>query len=164
MRTADIARVANLLGALAVAIEDSVQAGSRDAALVALDSHPRRSVAHLSRALGRSHSATVRLVDGMAAAGLLERRTGSDSRSVALVLSVAGTAAAREVRSRRADVLERLVQTLDSGHVDHLEPILEQLLEATATDADSPWRTCRLCDEACCEDGRECPVDRAAPW
>lgn len=163
MQSADIERVANMLGALAVAIEDLVQAGSRDAALVSLDSHPARSVAELSRALGRSHSATVRLVDGMAAAGLLDRRTGADSRSVSLVLSPRGAAAAREVRSRRADALDRLVRALEGEHVQLLEPILEQLLEATATDADSRWRTCRLCDEARCEDGHDCPVDRAAP-
>jgi DNA-binding MarR family transcriptional regulator len=163
MQSADVERVANMLGALAVAIDDLVQAGSRDAALVSLDSHPARSVAELSRALGRSHSATVRLVDGMAAAGLLERRSGVDSRSVSLVLSAAGAAAARDVRARRADALGQLVRTLDGEHVDRLEPILEQLLEATATDADSRWRTCRLCDEPRCEDGRQCPIDRAAP-
>jgi MarR family transcriptional regulator, negative regulator of the multidrug operon emrRAB len=163
MQSADVERVANMLGALAVAIEDLVQAGSRDAALVSLHSHPARSVAELSRALGRSHSATVRLVDGMVAAGLLERRSGADSRSVSLVLSAEGAAAARDVRSRRADALDQLVRALDGEHVEQLEPILEQLLEATATDADSRWRTCRLCDEPRCEDGRQCPVDRAAP-
>jgi DNA-binding MarR family transcriptional regulator len=163
MQSADVERVANMLGALAVAIEDLVRAGSRDAALVSLDSHPARSVAELSRALGRSHSATVRLVDGMVAAGLLERRSGADSRSVSLVLSAEGGAAARGIRARRADALDRLVRGLDGEHVDQLEPILEQLLEATATDADSRWRTCRLCDEPRCEDGRPCPIDRAAP-
>ena len=163
MQNADIGRVANLLGALAVAIEDVVQAGSRDAALVSLDSHPARSVAELSRALGRSHSATVRLVDGMAAAGLLERQPGADSRSVSLVLSGEGAAAAQDVRARRAEALDQLVRALDSEHVNQLEPILERLLETTATDADSRWRTCRLCDEPRCEDGRQCPIDRAAP-
>jgi hypothetical protein len=54
-------RRCNVLGGLSVAIVDCVAASSRDAALVALDSHPDVSVAHLSRALGRSHSATVRL-------------------------------------------------------------------------------------------------------
>ncbi len=152
-----------MLGALAVAIGDVVQAGSRDAALVSLDSHPARSVAELSRALGRSHSATVRLVDGMVAAGLLERRTGADARSVSLVLSAEGAAAAADVRARRADALNQLVRALDSEHVDQLEPILERLLETTATDTDSRWRTCRLCDEPRCEDGRQCPIDRAAP-
>jgi hypothetical protein len=55
------------------------------------------------------------------------------------------------------------VRSLDSEHVNQLEPILERLLETTATDADSRWRTCRLCDEPRCEDGRQCPIDRAAP-
>lgn len=163
MQSAQAKRVANMLGALAVAIDDLVQAGSREAALVSLDSHPGRSVAELSRALGRSHSATVRLVDGMAAAGLVERRTGADSRSVALVLSATGVAAARIVRARRADALHRLVQDLGGDDLDRIEPILERLLAVTATDADSRWRTCRLCDEPSCEAGCQCPIDRAAP-
>jgi MarR family transcriptional repressor of emrRAB len=163
MQSADARRVANMLGGLAVAIDDLVRAGSREAALVSLDSHPSRSVAELSRALGRSHSATVRLVDGMAGDGLVERRAGGDSRSVSLVLSAKGTATAREVRGRRGHALDELVDSLDPDHVEQLGPILERLLETTATDADSRWRTCRLCDEPRCEDGRPCPIDRAAP-
>ena len=82
---------------------------------------------------------------------------------MSLVLSGEGAAAAQDVRARRAEALDQLVRALDSEHVNQLEPILERLLETTATDADSRWRTCRLCDEPRCEDGRQCPIDRAAP-
>lgn len=61
---------------------------------------------------------------------------------MSLVLSALGTAAARKVRSRRANALDQLVRALDGEHVHQLEPILGRLLEATATDADSRWRTC----------------------
>ena len=163
MQGADLPRVANMLGGLTVAVADLVAAGSREAALVALDSHPSATVAHLSGALGRSHSATVRLVDGLARDGLVERRSGRDGRSIALVLSPRGSRAAGEVRAQRALVLDSLVATLDADDVGRLSEILERLLEATATDAGSRWRICRLCEESRCEDGRECPVDRAAP-
>ena len=151
-----------MLGALAVAVGDLVAAGSRDAALVALDNAPSCSVTHLSRALGRSHSATVRLIDGLVADGLLERRSGDDRRSVAIVLTRAGIGAARAVRARRASVLDELVSTLGARQVERLAPILERLLEAAVTDAGAPVRICRLCDESLCESGHHCPVDAAA--
>ncbi|MBV9817320.1 MAG: winged helix DNA-binding protein [Solirubrobacterales bacterium] len=152
-----------MLGGLSVAITDLVAAGSRQAALVALDSHSGVSVAHLSRALGRSHSATVRLVDGLARVGLVARETAEDPRAVALALTDAGREAAGEVRRARAMCLDALVDTLSDAEVIGLEQALEQLLAATARDADSRWRTCRLCEEHRCEDGQSCPVDRAAP-
>jgi MarR family transcriptional repressor of emrRAB len=153
-----------MLGGLAVAVGDGVAAGSREAALVALDSHPASSVGELSRALGRSHSATVRLVDGLERAGLVRREPSGDARSVALELTAAGTAAAGAVRSARARVLDGLVGALADGDVKRLEPLLERLLAASAGDAGSRWRTCRLCEEPRCETGRRpCPVDAAAP-
>jgi DNA-binding MarR family transcriptional regulator len=152
-----------MLGGLAVAIEDAVGAGTREAALVALHSHPGRTLAHLSRALRRSHSATVRLVDGLERGGLVRRDRGWDARSTALMLTSAGVSAAESVRRGRAVSLDGLVATLSDGEVRQLEPLLERLLAASAADADARWRTCRLCEESRCEDDQRCPVDRAAP-
>jgi DNA-binding MarR family transcriptional regulator len=163
MQTAQRRRVANMLGGLSVAIGDEVAAGSREAALVALDSHPARSGTQLSRALGRSHSATVRLVDGLERDGLVRRRPADDARSVAITLTPAGAAVANSVREIRARMLDGLVDTLTGSEVARLEPLLERLLAASAADADSRWRTCRLCDERRCESGQRCPVDEAAP-
>jgi DNA-binding MarR family transcriptional regulator len=152
-----------MLGGLAVAIGDQVAAGSREAALVALDSHPAVSVAHLSRTLGRSHSATVRLLDGLERDGLVGRRPGEDARSIQLGLTPSGRDAATRVRTSRAAVLDGLVDALTVGEVRDAERLLERLLAATATDADSRWRTCRLCEERRCEFIGPCPVDDAAP-
>jgi MarR family transcriptional regulator, negative regulator of the multidrug operon emrRAB len=152
-----------MLGGLAVAIGDRVPAGSREAALVALDSHPGCTVAHLSRALGRSHSATVRLVDGLARARLVRRRPGADGRSLRLELTPAGRTAAAAVRAARAQALDELVAALEGDEVARLEPLLERLLAASATNADSRWRICRLCEEPRCETTGRCPVDAAAP-
>lgn len=153
-----------MLGGLSVAVSDCVAAGSREAALVALDNHPGVSVAHLSRALGRSHSATVRLVDGLARAGLVVRETGADLRAVALRLTQAGGSAAVEVRRGRAACLDELVDVLSDEDVAGLEPVLERLLAASAGDQVSRWRICRLCEESRCENAAQpCPVDEPAP-
>jgi len=152
-----------MLGGLSVAIGDDVAAGSHEAALVSLDSHPASTVTQLSRALGRSHSAAVRLVDGLERDGLVRRQRASDARSVALGLTLAGAAAAASVREARARTLNGLVDALADGDVARLEPLLERLLAASAVDADSRWRTCRLCDERLCENHVRCPVDEAAP-
>jgi DNA-binding MarR family transcriptional regulator len=152
-----------MLGGLAVAIGDRVGAGSREAALVALDSHPGGTLAQLSRALGRSHSATVRLVDGLERQQLVRRRPGADARSRTLELTPAGQVSAAAVRERRARALDELVAALGAEDVARLEPLLEQLLAATAIDAASRWRICRLCEEPRCETGNRCPVDVAAP-
>src|SRR5918911_4376543 len=108
MQSAQGRRVANMLGGLSVAIGDRVGAGSRQATLVALDSHQAVTVANLGRALGRSHSATVRLVDGLERDDLVRRRAGHDARSIRLELTPAGRAAAAEIRARRADALDGL--------------------------------------------------------
>jgi MarR family transcriptional regulator, negative regulator of the multidrug operon emrRAB len=164
MQSARRDRVANMFGGLSVAIGDSVTASSREAALVALDSHPDVSVVHLSRALGRSHSATVRLVDGLARAGLVTRAVGEDPRAVALRLTDIGEAAAAGVRRARAACLDRLVAVLSDEDVAAVEPVLERLLAASARDRDSRWRICRLCEEPRCESTiQPCPVDAAAP-
>jgi len=163
MQSAQRSRVANMLGGLSVAIGDAVAAGSQESALVALDSHPAGTIARLSRALGRSHSATVRLVDGLERNGLVRRERADDPRAIALTLTAAGAAAAARVRAARARTLDGLVDALVDEDVARLEPLLERLLAAGAVDADSRWRTCRLCDEPRCEGDRRCPVDAAAP-
>jgi DNA-binding MarR family transcriptional regulator len=127
-------------------IGDRVATASGRAALVALDSHPGVSVAHLGRALGRSHSATVRLIDGLARSGLVTREPGQDTRAVALQLTDAGEQAAAEIRRARAACLDKLVDTLNDEEVAGLEPVLERLLASSATDRDSRWRICRLCE------------------
>ncbi|MGH2743362.1 MAG: winged helix DNA-binding protein, partial [Thermoleophilaceae bacterium] len=98
------ARGANLLGAVSLAVADRVrdaaergtgQGGSAPAALVSLagylDGSPIDSV---RGPLGLTHSATVRVVDRLVAAGLARRRGGADRRSVAVELTPAGRSTA----------------------------------------------------------------------
>src|ERR1700722_8447549 len=93
----DESRLANLLAAAALGLTDRLhELGSEAAgvdtaaatafvALVAFS--PHGSLRTLSQILGLTHSGTVRLVDRLAAAGLVTREPGRDERSRAVTLT-----------------------------------------------------------------------------
>jgi len=156
-------RTANLLGAIAVALADELQAAaaavaghgaSGPAALVLLgDLAGGATIEELRRALGLTHSGTVRLVDRLVAGGLVERRVGGDARSVSLHLSPSGRRTARRVLAARETALERALIALEPRQRVQLDGLLATLrreLEAPRR------RVCRLCDTAAC--GR-CPAE-----
>jgi hypothetical protein len=98
----------------------------------------------------------VRLVDRLAADGLVERRRGSDQRSAALHLTPEGRREARRVLADRAvlmhSVLTLLTSDQQAGIVAGAEAVLSQL-------AAGEGRVCRLCDlEACGRARGRCPV------
>ncbi|MDA0674285.1 MAG: MarR family transcriptional regulator, partial [Cyanobacteria bacterium] len=104
-------RTANLLGALALGLADSIQqvaatqaesGGETAAALVTLGAEPGLSLNHLRQILHLSQPGTVRLVDRLASQGLVERRSGRDGRTLALYLTPAGQARRQRIlRDRR---------------------------------------------------------------
>jgi MarR family transcriptional repressor of emrRAB len=158
------ARTANLLGALGVVLADALAdsaepagGSSTAAALVALlGPSAGASIDALAGVVGLSHSGTVRLVDRLAADGLLERRRGADQRSAALVLTAAGRRAARQVLRRREANLQVLLGVVTSDQQAALVEITERLLSGSR--AAEP-RICRLCDlEACGRSRGRCPV------
>lgn len=175
-------RLANVLGAFALAVSDELEAataqaaghtGAGPAALVALsDLLAGRSVDELRRAVGLTHSGGVRVVDRLVGEGLAERRPGPDGRTVALALTPAGRRLAGDVRHARQASLRRVVEVLDDGEQAELSAILDKLvagavgrrLEARAAGATPPggW-LCRLCDTVACQrpEGR-CPAANAA--
>jgi MarR family transcriptional regulator, negative regulator of the multidrug operon emrRAB len=170
---ADPAREANLLGAVALAVADrlrasaergSGQGGSAPAALVSLagylDGGPIDS---LRAPLGLTHSAAVRVVDRLVAAGLVRRREGADRRSVAVAITPAGRKAAERAARARAEALEAALAALDPAERAELARLHEKIL-ATLTDGRATaGHICRLCDaEACGHFLGRCPVTRAA--
>jgi MarR family transcriptional regulator, negative regulator of the multidrug operon emrRAB len=170
---ADAAREANLLGAVSLAVADRVRAaaergagqgGSAPAALISLagylDGSPIDSV---RGPLGLTHSATVRVVDRLVAAGLARRREGPDRRSVAVELTPAGYSAAEEAVRARAEALEDALAELDADERAQLARLHEKVLATLTEGRASAGRICRLCDSHACghEEGR-CPVTRAA--
>jgi MarR family transcriptional repressor of emrRAB len=149
-------RDANVVGALALALADDLRAateragghgGSGAAALVALDGPVAgSSIDVLSRVCGISHSGTVRLVDRLEAAELVERRLGADGRAVALWLTPAGRRVARRILARR----EAALAVLTPDERAALARAAETVLAAMAGRDAAEHRICRLCDTEAC--------------
>ena len=156
-------RLANLLGVTALVAGDRMRAavahGSGPAALVHLQAWPGGSIEELRRVLGISQPAAVRVVDRLAADGLLERRPGRDARTLALHLTREGDAAADEVLAARAGALRSMLSALHEDERERLAPLLERLVASLADDRSGALTTCRLCDRDACTSGPGCPLD-----
>ena len=171
---AQAAHEANVLGALSLAICGRIQdaaerstalGASAPAALVALDGYlTGQPIDALRRVLGLTHSGTVRLVDRLAAAGLVERRVGTrDARAVPLGLTPAGRRVARRVLAAREAALEEVLSVLSTEERATLADLHDRLLGGMVSSREDSRRTCRLCDPVGCghHEGR-CPATRAA--
>lgn len=178
----DSARFANLVATVAVALSDQVreaaehasgQTGSGPAALVMLSQSLRAgTMDDLRRAIGLTPSGAVRLVDRLVEDGLVERRAGSDQRSLALVLTRSGRAAARRIAKARAGVVTNALLDVSAADRKVLHRIVEQLTESITVqrlEGRAEGRVpaggwlCRLCDQAACgrPEGR-CPAQTSA--
>jgi MarR family transcriptional regulator, negative regulator of the multidrug operon emrRAB len=166
-------RSANLLGSVSLSVVDRVRAataarsdsaGEGDAGLVTLGTFLNgASVEELSRALGLSHSATVRLVDRLERRGDVQRRPGHDRRSLAVVATAQGRARAKDTLEAREAALEELLEPLTERERAHLAFLHSKLLERLVELDARPANVCRLCDADGCGhyEGR-CPVTEAA--
>jgi DNA-binding MarR family transcriptional regulator len=159
-------RLENTLAALVVAINDKLLEGlanssdlgpSDTAALVVLSRVPQRIEA-VSRQLGLSHSATVRLVDRLDAAGLARRRPGRDARSVSVALTARGVRSARRLLAEREHILSVALADLTVTERAALAGVVERLLVRLARDWTTAMQICRLCDIPGCEADGACPV------
>ncbi|HKG67145.1 MAG TPA: MarR family transcriptional regulator [Solirubrobacteraceae bacterium] len=156
----------NALGALALEVTRRVQEAGEDAsphgasvpaALTALHGLTGgQSIDALRRVVGLTHSGAVRLVDRLAAAGLVERRVGADGRAVALQLTPEGRRAARRVLARREAAIETVVAPLTARERAELARLHERLLASLTDAGQDRRRVCRLCDVEAC--GRDCPA------
>jgi DNA-binding MarR family transcriptional regulator len=163
-------RLENLLGALVLGVSDSLSSavetaaghpGALAAGLAVLAQDPGLGIEQLKRQLARTQSATVRVVDQLVAEGQAERRAGHDHRSVSVVLTDRGTAAAARVLDARSAVLRDALAVLDAGERRVLTAVLEKVLAAITTDRARAEQICRLCDLGACP-LPACPVDCAA--
>jgi DNA-binding MarR family transcriptional regulator len=171
---------ANALGALSLVVADRMNTAvepiaalgpSAPAALAAMREFiDGGSVTQLSSVLGLTHSGTVRLVDRLAAEGLVERTEAQDGRAVSVVLTRSGRRAAARILQEREKSLATALSVLSPDEIDNLAAALDTMLttvtlaraeerSARANDRPQPW-LCRLCDVAAC--GRSegnCPVN-----
>jgi MarR family transcriptional regulator, negative regulator of the multidrug operon emrRAB len=154
--------VANLLGALALGVSDRLSANSDAAALITLLERDELTIEWLRRIVGLSHSATVRVVDRLAAEGLVERLAGHDGRSVFVRLSARGRRVATRARGAREAQLTELVRPLNDEERAALVALADKLAVQLVTGRWQARSVCRLCDHGSCAEAGHCPVDRAA--
>jgi DNA-binding MarR family transcriptional regulator len=112
----------------------------------------------LRERVGLSQPGTVRLVDRLAAAGMLQR-SARKGRSVGLVVTPSGRRALRKWIELRDAALAEVTRGLDADDIDVLHGLLRKSIESTARDRVGADRTCRTCDWPAC--GRDCPVDQS---
>jgi DNA-binding MarR family transcriptional regulator len=161
-------KTANIVGALALAVADAVlreaegkapEPGPAAAAISLLAHEPGMSVDRLRRALGLSHPGAVRLVDRLAANGVVVRKSSErDGRAVALHLTDAGRKACAKIRAARRGTLARMLNALDADERATLGTLTEKMLRGLIEGVDHAYSVCRLCDEVACAD---CPVEGA---
>ena len=154
----------NLLGVVGLAVAELIQSSSREilkhagetpAALVVIGYDLGPSNDLLRRVLGLSHSGTVRLVDRLVDDGLVERRDGSDGRSVALYVTKRGRGLREKILAGRLAAIRPLLAGLSDAEQKTLTSLLHKMLASLET-TDMERRTlCRLCDNRVCSD---CPI------
>lgn len=115
-------------------VEESVTL-SQFRTLVVLRAHGVSTLKRLAQRLGVNASTTVRAVDRLVAAGLVERREGApDRREVAIGLTDAGRRMVDRVTARRRAAITRIVRKMP---VEHRAALVEALV-AFAEAADEP--------------------------
>jgi MarR family transcriptional repressor of emrRAB len=156
--------LANLLGALSLAVMDRIEQGARDllghggetpAALVVIGYGPGMTNDKLRRILSRSHSGAVRLVDRLVSDGLVERRPGKDGREVALHLTAKGAAARKNLLASRISAVASFVDVLSPSERKRLGELIGAMLARQDTSELDRFTICRMCDSRVCTN---CPL------
>ncbi|HKP25454.1 MAG TPA: MarR family transcriptional regulator [Dongiaceae bacterium] len=156
----------NVIGAFALAVADDLKDAMQDladgnesacSALIVIGQESGLSVDRLSKILGLSQPGTVRLVDRLAEAKLVERKTSSDRRSVALRLTDAGKRQVKSLLVGRQHALSQALRGLDDWERSTLSAIANKVLRGLEHSTVECDRRCRLCDDASCPD-ETCPM------
>ncbi len=162
-------RIANLLGAVGIALNDSqlhviTPNGSftpvEVAAINTIGQGEGLSIAAVKTTIGLTHPGTIRVVDRLSEKGFVERRNGPDGRTLAIHLTASGRAMWKRQRKARASVLESVIEALTPEQREALPGVLAGLLTALTVDEDQAEAICRLCDESSCPQ-TICPVTNA---
>lgn len=133
----------------------AAQGGGAPAALVQIADHPGLTIEELRRRIGLSHSTVVRLLDRLAARGLIRRdRNQQDARTAGLRLTEQGQGVARSVLAARKEVTAAIIARLTPDRQRDLESLLDEMLAGIPV---TPGHASLLC-RVCCL--RDCPADR----
>jgi MarR family transcriptional repressor of emrRAB len=156
----------NVVGAFVLALADDFKGAMQDlvdgnesacSALIVIGQESGLSVDRLSKILRLSQPGTVRLVDRLAEAKLVERKTGSDRRSVALRLTETGKRQVKSLVIGRQHALTEALRGLDNWERSTLAAIASKVLRGLDHSTVECDRRCRLCDDGACPD-ETCPM------
>ena len=156
----------NVIGAFALALADDFKGAMEDlaegnesacAALIVIGQESGLSVDRLSKIMKLSQPGTVRLIDRLAEAKLVERKTGTDRRSVALRLTEAGKRQVKSLLVGRQHALLQALRGLDDWERSTLSAIADKVLRGLGHGEVECDRRCRLCSDATCPD-ESCPM------
>jgi DNA-binding MarR family transcriptional regulator len=156
----------NVIGALALALADDFTRAMEDlaegnesacAALIVIGQESGLSIDRLSKVLRLSQPGTVRLVDRLAEAKLVERKSGADRRAVALRLTEAGKRQVKALLVGRQHALADALRGLDDWERSTLAAIAAKVLRGLDHSTVECDRRCRLCDDVSCPD-ETCPM------
>jgi MarR family transcriptional repressor of emrRAB len=89
----------------------------------------------------------------------LERRAGSDGRTLALFLTEAGQQRRLAVLAQRQQQLRLALDCLSAPEKKQLTKLLEKMLAVMTTDKLRAYTLCRLCEEEVCPEDL-CPVEQ----
>lgn len=164
----------NVIAAAVLAVADRIRhavehaagrAGGGAGALTALYGWAdREPIEALAAGLSLSHSRAVRVIDGLAADGLVQRQPDPHDRRRALIhLTPAGRRTCRRMLRAREDALRRALRTLGDDQRATLATLAETLVEDAVSDRRGSRLICRFCDtRACGHHEARCPTTRRA--
>jgi DNA-binding MarR family transcriptional regulator len=159
--------LANKLAALAAVLDRGLTAAfeplspSSTAAILTLKYRQPLTATELSRIIGLSQPATVRLLERLLATGLVERAPLAGIKEVRLSLSREGETRAEELQRVRLSTSWALLEQLSPIERLALHGLIDKLVTVPVTDRQVARHLCRFCDHALCE-GALCPIGCAA--
>jgi DNA-binding MarR family transcriptional regulator len=156
----------NKLGAFGVLICDAMEnalnglSPSAAALLLTLYYRPSVTITQLAEVAGIAQPTAVRVLDGLARRGWLERQSRI-GRTTPLLLTGAGKEQAQSLQAARLRGMDRLLAALPEQDRITFERSLDTILAAATSSRAFARTTCRLCDHAAC-DGPLCPIGTRA--
>lgn len=167
----DSDRVANLLGAAALALTDRAVGDatrvaqlstSSAAAVVTLSASSGLSVSELGRRVGLTQPAAARMVDTLESGELVERLPSTVNRRwVTVQLTDRGRRVVDQLLTTRNVALVEVVDALDDDDLHALDELLQKILTRLYGHVGHAQYLCRLCDRGRCTRTAPCPVGQA---
>lgn len=168
-RTDHSPRLANVTGAVGLAIADAIRSAESQlpppadhpsclAALNLLAWLPGTTAPQLAHALNLSQPATQRVIDRLAEASLIVRELRPGERRLRLRCTPKARRVIRRHRASRTAAVNNALATLTDDEAIQLEHLLDRVAANLAHSSDDALRVCRLCQPTACGDDDECPV------